>query len=141
MSRLNQVSRLTVLPHVANLMTEEQRIVPVQSLVGPFDFPMHVFQRKLQLGNQLFGDFAKFDSDAWKCAEAFSHKKLMDVMLRLFDRMHSGPQRPRAKRVFCLVGLSEEALAEGKDANWVRQCGDLAEAYSAVDKFSFYFVT
>ena len=120
-------------------MIEAQRFVPLKMLVGPFDFPMRIFQRKLQLGNQIFGDFAKFDSDARRSAEAFNYKKLMDVMQRLFDRMHTAPQRLRAKRVFCLIRLRPEAIAEGKDAEWVRRCGDLAEAYSAVDTFSFYF--
>jgi hypothetical protein len=82
---------------------------------------------------------AKYESDAPKSAVAFSYKKLMDVMLRCWDRMHNSPQHLRAKRVFCLVRLKEEAIAEGKDAEWVRNCGDLAEAYSAVKMFSFYF--
>ena len=139
MDRTNQVSRLNFIPHVANQMTDEQRYISIKSLVGPFTFPMAIFLRKLQLGNQLFGEFAKFDSDARKSAVAFSYKKLMDVMLRLFDRMHNAPQRLRAKRVFCLIRLNEDAVRDGKDAAWVRACGDLAEAYSAVDSFSFYF--
>jgi len=138
-SRPNQVSRLNFIPHNADLMSDGQRYVPVNSLVGPFDLHMSVMQRRLQLGNQLFGEFGKYESDARKAAVAFSYKKLMDVGLRLFDRLHNAPNRLRAKRVFCLVRLTKEAIAAGKDAEWVRNCGDLAEAYSAVDMFSFYF--
>ena len=60
-------------------------------------------------------------------------------MLRLFDRLFTAPQRLGAKRVFCLIRLKKEAIAEGKDAEWVWNCGDLAEAYSVVETFSFYF--
>jgi hypothetical protein len=97
-------------------MTKGQRFVPIKSLVGPFDFPITIFQRRLQLRCQLRGEFAKYDSDAQKSAVAFSYKKLMDIMLRLFDRLFTAPQRLRAKRVFCLVRLKKEAIAEGKDA-------------------------
>ena len=136
-SRNNQVTRLTNIPNL--VMPAEERFVPFKSLVGPFDFFLNSFERKLQMGNQLMGDMGKFDSNALCAAKAFTSKKLMDVMLRIYDRMHNSPQRLEAKSIFCLVRLKPQAIAEGKDAEWVRNCDDLAEAYAAVDRFSFYF--
>ena len=138
-SRDNQVTRVTAIPNIAEQMNEASRLVSYESLVGPFDYLLTSFQRKLQMGNQLMGDMGKFDSNAPCAAKAFASKKLMDVMLRIYERMHNSPQRLKAKRIICLVRLKAEAIAEGKDAEWVRNCGDLAEAYAAVDRFSFYF--
>jgi hypothetical protein len=124
---------------MADQMNDAQRLVAFSALVGPFDYLLSSFERKLQMGNQLMGDMGKFDSNARCAAKAFTSKKLMDVMLRIYDRMHNSPQRLEAKRIFSLVRLKPQAIAEGKDAEWVRNCGDLAEAYAAVDRFSFYF--
>ena len=119
-------------------MSEDERFVPLRSLVGPFDFPIDFFRRKLQAGNQNFGDFARYESDASQSAKAFCHKKLMDVMLFIFDRLRNGPKRLVARKVYCLVRMRESAIAEGKDAEWLRNCGDLSDAYAAVRTFSFF---
>ena len=138
-SRDNQVTRLTNIPNMADQMNDAQRLVAFSALVGPFDYLLSSFERKLQMGNQLMGDMGKFDSNALCAAKAFTSKKLMDVMLRIYDRMHHSPEHLEAKSIFCLVRLKPQAIAEGKDAEWVRNCDDLEEAYTAVDRFSFYF--
>jgi hypothetical protein len=48
-SRPSQVSKLSFIPQV-----------PQKSLVVSFDFPRRAFQRKLENGDQSFGEFAKF---------------------------------------------------------------------------------
>jgi hypothetical protein len=138
-SRDSEVTRVMAIPNIAEEMTEDTRVVPYDALVGPFDFPLSTFQRRLQMGNQLMGDMGRFNSNAPCAAKAFASKKLMDVMLRIREKMRNSPQRLKIKRIFLLVRLKPQAIAEGKDAEWVRNCGDLAEAYSAVDRFSFYF--
>jgi hypothetical protein len=133
----NAISRMSIIPHNEN-MSNDERYVPLKSLVGPFDFPLEYFRRKLQAGNQVFGDFAKYDSNARKSATSFCHKKVMDFMLYIFDELRNKPKRIRAKRAFCLMRLKESAVEDGVDADWIRSCGDLSKAYSKVYSFSFF---
>ena len=136
----NQVSRLQIHPHISTSMTDENRYVPLKSLVGPFDFPMDYFRKRLQIGNQVFGDFAMFESDPEQKAKAFCHKKMMDTMLLIFEELYYFSEKPRkikAKGVFCFLHTKSDAGPE-VDARWLRSREDLSESYSMIDKFSFF---
>ena len=133
---MNQVSRLAIIPHLENEIDEVERYVPLTSLVGPFTFPIEMFRRKLQLGNQTFGDFALYPSDSRERARAFNYKKLLDVLLYLFDRLSKAPRNLCGIRVLCLMKLKN-----GHTAQWIRDpssCGDLAKAYNGVESFIFF---
>lgn len=131
---MSQSSRLSVIPNIENEVSEIERFVPLSSLVGPFEFPLWTFRRKLQQGNQNFGDFALFPSDPVKKAKAFNHKKMMDVMVFLFERMTKAPRNLEAKRVILFV-----RLADGTTKEYVRETSsDLGDAYSRVVSFMFF---
>lgn len=129
-----QSSRLSVIPNIENEVSEIDRFVPLSSVVGPFEFPLWTFRRKLQQGNQNFGDFALFPSDPVLKAKALNHKKLMDVMLFLFEKLSKSPRNLEAKRVILHV-----KLLDGVTKEYVREeSPDLGDAYSKVESFVFY---
>jgi hypothetical protein len=131
---MTQSSRLSVIPNIEHECADVDRFIPLASLIGPFEFPLWAFRRKLQQGNQVFGDFALFPSDPRKRAQAFNHKKLMDLMVYIFDRLSKAPRNLEAKRVVLFVKLED-----GTTAEYIRhQCSDLGEAYAKVESFVFF---
>jgi hypothetical protein len=49
-----------------------------------------MFRRRLQNGSQQFGDFAEFPSDSRLRVTAFNYKKMLDLVLALFQRSRRG---------------------------------------------------
>ena len=124
-------TRLCTLPHVASRLQDSERYIPLQSLLGPFTFPVDMFRRRLQNGSQQFGDFAAFPSDSRLRVKAFNYKKLLDLILSLFQRLRFDTKHLKVERVFCMLdGVTLEEVSETRD---------LSEAYEKVTSFSFFF--
>jgi hypothetical protein len=124
-------TRLCTLPHVASRLQDSERYIPLQSLLGPFTFPVDMFRRRLQNGSQQFGDFAAFPSDSRLRVKAFKYKKLLDLILSLFQRFRFDTKHLKVERVFCMLdGVTLEEVSETRD---------LSEAYEKVTSFSFFF--
>jgi hypothetical protein len=124
-------TRLCTLPHVASRLQDNERYVPLQSLLGPFTFPVEMFRRRLQNGSQQFGDFAEFPSDSRLRVTAFNYKKMLDLVLALFQRLRFSAKHLKVDRVFCMMdGVTMESVSETRD---------LSEAYEKVESFNFFF--
>ena len=144
-----EVTRLAIQPHLPETMSDDRRYVPLRNLVGPFDFPTKHLRRRLQIGNQLLGEFNPYVTDREKMAQAFCCKKLQDIMLNVFSKLYrcegneNGTNRQiEAKSAFCLVRVRPSAMDDDPEgdlrANWMRTRVDLAESYSIVEKLTFF---
>ena len=127
----NVFTRLCTLPHDPEGMEDTERFVPLSSLLGPFSFPFAMFRRRLQNGSQQFGDFANYPSDGQMRVKALNYKKLLDLILALFQKLRSDAKQLRVERVFCML--------DGAKLEDVLRSRDLSEAYEHVHSFSFYF--
>ena len=127
----NVFTRLCTLPHDPQGMEDAERYIPLGSLLGPFTFPSNMFRRRLQNGSQQFGDFANFPSDGNMRVKALNYKKLLDLILALFQKLRSEGKQLRVERVFCML--------DGTKMDNVLDSRDLSEAYEHVKSFSFYF--
>ena len=144
-----EVTRLAIQPHILETMSDDKRYVPLRNLVGPFEFPTKHLRRRLQIGNQLLGEFNPYVTDREKMAHAFCCKKLQDIMLNVFSKLYkcdggenNKNRQIEAKSAFCLVRVRRSAMDDDPDgdlrANWMRTRVDLAESYSIVDKLTFF---
>lgn len=138
MSVFRESIRMTVSPNVPENLSDERRFVPLQNLVGPFTFPIEYFQRRLQVGNQSFGDFAQYQSNQMKRAIAFNYKKLLDIFVRVFEELfYQGEESKRtieARYAYCLARTTDRS----DRSEWIRDQIDLADAYEAVESFVFF---
>jgi hypothetical protein len=141
-----EVTRLSIHPHLPDAMNDEQRYVPLRNLIGPFDFPIKHLRRRLQIGNQLLGEFNPYTTDREKASTAFCYKKLQDIMLNIFSKLYApDPTKTRqieARHAFCLVRVKDSAVSDDPSddlrATWMRSRLDLAESYSIIEKFTFF---
>ena len=138
MSVFRESIRMTVSPNVPENLSDERRFVPLKNLVGPFTFPIEYFQRRLQVGNQSFGDFGQYQSNQMKRAIAFNYKKLLDIFVRTFEELfYQGEDSKRtieARYAYCLVRTSDRS----DRSDWIREQVDLADAYETVESFVFF---
>jgi hypothetical protein len=138
MAHFREASRLAVSPNIAESMSDEKRYVPLENLVGPYTFQIDMFQRRLQVGNQSFGDFAPYESNQMKRAVAFNYKKLMDMFIRTFEELfYQGDDSKRkieAKNVYLVCRTKDR---EDHSA-WIREQTDLAAAYGKIESFVFF---
>jgi hypothetical protein len=90
-----------------------------------------MFRRRLQNGSQQFGDFAEFPSESRLRVKAFNYKKMLDLILSLFQRLRFDTKHLKMERVLCMLdGVTHET---------VRDTRDLSEAYEHVQSFSLFF--
>jgi hypothetical protein len=119
-------------------MSDEKRYVPLKNLVGPFTFPIEYFQRRLQVGNQSFGDFANYESNAMKRAVSFNYKKLLDIFVRMFEELfYQGDESKRsieARYVYMLARTTDRS----DRSEFVREQVDLAASYEEIESFVFF---
>lgn len=129
---------MTVSPNLAEHMSDEKRYVPLKNLVGPFTFPLEFFQRRLQVGNQCFGDFAQYESNQMKRAISFNYKKLLDVFVRIFEELfyqrEDSKRRIEARYAYCIVRTHDRE----NRSDYIREQVDLADSYENVESFVFF---
>lgn len=138
MASQREAIRMTVTPNTEENMNDEKRYVPLKNLIGPFTFPLQYFQRRLQIGNQCFGDFAAYESNSFKRATSFNHKRLLDVFVRVFEKLFYQPEESKrkleARYAYCLVRTTDRQ----DHSMWIRDQIDLADSYDKVESFVFF---
>jgi hypothetical protein len=138
MSNFREGIRLTVTPNIKDHMSDDKRFVPLKSLVGPFSFPIDMFQRRLQVGNQTLGDFAHYESNQMKRAISFNYKKLMDVFVRMFEELFYQADDSKRRIEARYVHLLARTKDREDHSTWIRDQVDLAAAYEKIESFVFF---
>jgi hypothetical protein len=138
MSNFREGIRMTVTPNVKDHLSDDKRYVPLKSLVGPFSFPIDMFQRRLQVGNQSFGDFAAYESNQMKRAISFNYKKLMDVFVRMFEELFYQSDTSKRRIEARYVHLLARTKDKEDHSAWIRDQVDLAVAYEKIESFVFF---